>query len=429
MTRLHFSALLTALLLTATSAAARAAEYHVAPTGNDEAAGSASKPWRTLQKAADTVKEGDRVIVADGTYAGFSIGEKAFGPRRVVFQARNRWKARITSPATEYGGEDGIAIVSASYVTIDGFEVTRAPRAGIGVRSLGPDETGVDTRGNIIRNCYSHDNGRWGAEEGAHDGIFTGYALDVLIEYNRVEHNAEHGIYVSNSADNPIIRNNVVKGNYAQGIQINGDGEMDGDGIISNWEISGNVVTENSIAGGSTAINLDGAINGRAFNNLIYANGKGGFVLWKGNGNAPARNNLIYNNTIYQPGGTKAAIVFYTEAADNLVFNNILYSRAGGIEVDEEAGRGNRHDFNLLLSVIADSRADRKLGAHEASPPVAELFADIGAWNLRPRPGGPAIGAGTPTFTDRKAAAADLEGRPRSGAPDIGCYQSTPPVR
>jgi parallel beta-helix repeat protein len=424
MPKIFFGRTLASLALLIGAGELQAAEYHVATTGNDDAKGTAEAPWRTLQKAADTVQGGDRVIVADGAYRGFSLGEKSFGPRGVTFQARNRWKARITSPAEEYGGEDGIAIVSASYVTIDGFEVTRAPRAGIAVRSFGPDETGGDTRNNVIRNCWSHDNGVWGAEEGAHDGIFTGYALNVLIENNLVERNAEHGIYVSNSADNPVIRNNVVKGNWAQGIQINGDGEMDGDGIIRNWEISGNVIAENSIKGGSTAINLDGAVDGRAFNNLLYHNGKGGFVLWKGNGNAPASNNVIFNNTIYQPKGTKAAIVFYTEAANNLVFNNVLYSRAGGIEFDEEAGKGNRHDFNLVSSIMGEG----KLGPHESSPPVATLFADPAAGNLRPRAASPLIGKGTATFADRKVAPVDLEGRarPQNGAPDIGCYQTAP---
>jgi parallel beta-helix repeat protein len=399
-------------------------EFVVAPGGNDRASGRPGQPWRTLQKAADTVEEGDRVVVEDGDYRGFTVDERDFGPRRVTFVARNKWKARVTSPSLKYGKNDGIAIVSSSYVTIDGFEVTGAKRAGIVVRSFPPEPAGKDTRDNIIRNCWSHDNGVWGKAEGAHDGIFTGWAYNVLIEGNRVERNAEHGIYVSNSADNPIIRNNVVKGNWAQGIQINADGELDGDGIITNWEISGNVVTENSLKGGSTAINLDGAVRGRAFNNLIHGNGRGGFVLWQGNGNSSSNENVFFNNTVYNPRGDKAAFIFYTGAANNVVFNNILYSPIGGIEIDEEAGKGNRHDFNLVASVYGKG----KLAANESSPPVTALFIDPARGNLRPSPGGPSIDKGTAGFAGRQVSTVDLEGRPRAqnSAPDVGCYESSP---
>ena len=35
---------------------ARAATYHVASTGSDSNSGSQASPWRTLQKAANTVR-------------------------------------------------------------------------------------------------------------------------------------------------------------------------------------------------------------------------------------------------------------------------------------------------------------------------------------------------------------------------------------
>src|SRR5882672_7483675 len=47
--------------------------FYVAPTGSDTAPGSSASPWRTLQKAANTVRAGDLVIVRAGTYAGFDL--------------------------------------------------------------------------------------------------------------------------------------------------------------------------------------------------------------------------------------------------------------------------------------------------------------------------------------------------------------------
>ena len=404
------------------AAPALAEEYFVSPNGSDKASGKAGAPWKTLQKAAETVTGGDRVTVEDGEYRGFSLEDKQFGPKRVVFVARNKWQARITKPGPGRGENDGISMVAASYVTIDGFEVTRQPRAGIVARSFDPDPTGTDTRNNIIQNCWAHGNGAGNEGGGAHDGIFTGWALNVLIQNNLVERNGEHGIYVSNSADNPIIRNNIVRRNHAQGIQINGDGDLDGDGVITNWEISGNQVYENSLKGGSTAINLDGAAKGRAFNNLLYGNGKGGFVLWQGNGSQASNDNVFYNNTVYNPAGTKAAFILYTGAARNIIFNNIFYSKNGGIEDDKyEAGEGNQHDFNLVKNVLGKS----KLGKNEASPPVEAIFVDPAKGDFRLKPGSPAIDKGTAAFAGRKVGGPDLEGRARSaGVPDIGCYEA-----
>src|SRR5262245_23521824 len=46
--------------------------YVVSTTVSDANAGTAASPWKTLQKAADTVKAGDTVTVNAGDYEGFS---------------------------------------------------------------------------------------------------------------------------------------------------------------------------------------------------------------------------------------------------------------------------------------------------------------------------------------------------------------------
>ena len=352
--------------------------------------------------------------MARGSGEGQNDGQKPDPP----IAARNRWKARITSAPAEAGSYGGIYLRSSTNVTIDGFEILKMPRAGVAVVSDGPDVTGADTRGNIVRNCWSHDNGA-NQGMGASDGVFTGYALDVLIEGNLIENNAEHGIYVSNSADNPIVRNNIVRGNFAQGIQINADGDLPGDGVITNWEISGNELSGNSLRGGSTAINLDGAVGGRAFNNLLHGNGKAGFVLWRGNGKSGSSANVFFNNTVYHPAGTKAAFLLYTDAADNVIFNNILYSRAGGLNA-EESGAGNQHDHNLLASVV-----ESEAGPNEAMPDALTLFVDAPGGNFNLRPGSAAVDRGVASFAGKPASTSDRQGRarPAGAALDIGCYE------
>jgi len=55
-------------VLFVTAGGGRTAEYSVSPRGDDVGPGSASKPFRTIQKAADVMKPGDVCIIRAGTY-------------------------------------------------------------------------------------------------------------------------------------------------------------------------------------------------------------------------------------------------------------------------------------------------------------------------------------------------------------------------
>src|SRR4051812_16002194 len=71
-------------------------------------------------------------------------------------------------------------------------------------------------------------------------GIFSGFSDDLLIENNTASRSVnQHGIYVSNSGDRPIIRNNTLWGNHDCGIHMNDDVTQGGDGIISNALVEG----------------------------------------------------------------------------------------------------------------------------------------------------------------------------------------------
>jgi len=61
--------------------------YYVAETGSDAGAGTQAAPWRTLQKAADTVAAGDVVTVHPGTYQGFDLRTDGTAAAPIVFNA------------------------------------------------------------------------------------------------------------------------------------------------------------------------------------------------------------------------------------------------------------------------------------------------------------------------------------------------------
>jgi len=59
---LAIAALLAIALANTPAAAAPLRTFYVDPAGNDSAAGSSTNPWRTLQKAANTLRPDDLVI-------------------------------------------------------------------------------------------------------------------------------------------------------------------------------------------------------------------------------------------------------------------------------------------------------------------------------------------------------------------------------
>jgi parallel beta-helix repeat protein len=395
------------------ASAAWAADYWVAPNGSDSSAGTQSAPWATIQHAADTMQPGDSVTVGDGSYAGFWMkNRQGDAQHRFTFRAQNALGAKITGPSpTASDPNDSVQLVSVSFATIDGFDVTGAPRAGILIRTFG-DDTGADTTDNVVQNCRSHDNGA-GVTAGRHDGIFTGFAQNVVVQNNEVDHNSEHGIYVSNSADNPVIRGNRSHDNKANGIQINGDASTGGDGVISSWLIENNIVAAN---GGASAINLDGATFGALRNNLVYGNARGGIALFMGDSAEASHDNVVVDNTVFDPQGSRFAIQIDNGADNNVVFDNVFWSASSGMEIGTV--NGLVHDYNVVSSYVGGSA-----GAHESTPDVSLLF--VSASNDDYRPGPALIGQGTGTLSGVSVPPLDLHGnaRPQDGTFDIGCLE------
>ncbi len=404
---------LSALAMVCVTTAAWGSDFSVGPNGSDSAAGGPTAPWATVQHAVDVMQPGDTVTVADGSYAGFWMkNRQGDAQHRFTIRSQNPLGAKITGPSpTSNDPNDSVQLVSVSFATIDGFDVTGAPRAGISIRTFG-DETGADTTDDIVQNCRSHDNGA-GVTAGRHDGVFTGFAQNVLIQDNEVDGNAEHGIYVSNSADNPVVRGNKSHDNKANGLQINADGSTGGDGVISHWLMENNVVYGN---GGAAAINLDGATFGILRNNLVYGNAKGGIALFMGDSVEASHDNVVVGNTVYDPSGTRFAVQIDNGADNNVVFDNVFWSAASGMEI----GTVNNlsHDYNVVSSYSGGTAS-----AHESSPPAAQLFVNAASSDYHP--GAALIGQGMATYGGATAPGTDLEGnaRPQTGACDIGCYE------
>ena len=402
------------LLLEALEGRLPLATLYVSTLGNDANDGSSATPWRTLQKAANTVNPGDTVIVRPGSYVGFHLTRDGTAADRITFQAEDGVSITQRNATTA----DGINLEGADYITIENFTVNGMPRAGI--RS-------VTNQHVIIRNNRMDQNTMW--------GILTGFSDDLLIEGNVASRSqVEHGIYVSNSGDRPIIRNNTSWGNRANGIHMNGDVSLGGDGIISGALVENNIIYENGVGGGS-GINGDGVQNSRFQNNLIYNNHASGISLYRIDGGGGASGNVVANNTIVQASDSRWAINISDGSTSNTVVNNILYtshSFRGSITISEDSLSGFVSDYNVVMSrfttddgssvmTLAQWQATTGQDTHSIIATPSQLFVNVAASDYHLAATSPAVDAGT----ENQAPTADLDNvaRPSGVNYDIGAYE------
>ncbi|MFP4248908.1 MAG: right-handed parallel beta-helix repeat-containing protein [Armatimonadota bacterium] len=106
------------MTLAMTCGMTHAAEYYLAPDGDDAAAGTREAPWQSLQKANETLEAGDTAIFLPGEYAG-SIAPVASGTAGapITYRSAEPRAARVMPD----GGGALIALDGHEHVTIAGF--------------------------------------------------------------------------------------------------------------------------------------------------------------------------------------------------------------------------------------------------------------------------------------------------------------------
>lgn len=384
------------------------APRYIASTGNDAAAGTIQAPWKTLQHAADRAVPGSQFHVRPGHYAGFQLTRSGASEAPIVFLADSG--AIIDTPGPT---DDGINLEGASYVVIEGFEVSRAGRAGI--RSVVNHHV-------TIRKNRTDQNGMW--------GIFSGYSDYIVIENNVTtrSHN-EHGIYVSSATDHPVIRENQVWGNRVNGIHLNsGTGQL-----VTGALVERNTIFDNG-AGGGSGINADGLQKSLIQSNLLYGNHGSGISLYRDTGDRPAFQNAIVNNTVVQPADGRWALNIQNASTGNTACNNILLHESrskGSICVAIDCLDGFHCDHNILSNgfstnrgiTVMDLQKWRQATRQDRDSIIAapkDLFVNAGSHDFHQVAASPSIGAGTWYRTP----ALDLDGNTRPLArPDIGALQ------
>lgn len=383
-------------------------------SANPETTYPISETFEAIQAASDAALPGDLIIITPGRYGGVQAEEKGgedgayihflgWGdPGSVIIDAP-------ADPEVSYLRHHFYFIDSHHYIFQNlAFEGAEAA----GIFSAGYFEaTGHFSHHFVVLDVYSHDNGTWGLHTTA-----TNY---ILIQDSFFTNSGEeHGVYISGSGDNVVIRRNVFQGNIASGVQVNADpqtatsvvfywlqastgdtcewsdadvefegaatwddlkacydsqglpdlGEYFEDGLSENIIIEQNVITGNGDAGGA-GINLAAMHNSTIRNNLIYGNFAAGIACWDNAYNEEkglvesafgCQDVRILNNTIVDETGGRGALILNNYARNMVIFNNIIIrgDREDAYELANNSGTGLQSGSNYYSARYDEESPD-----------------------------------------------------------------------
>ncbi len=346
-----------------------AAEYYVddSSTAKDVNPGSSTSPWRTIQKAADTVREGDTVHVAPGVYnAAVTVRTSGSAAKRIRFLSDTRGGATINVT-----GVASVWQISGSYIDVVGFDISSTDSSINGAR-LGINVEASNCRiiGNIIHDipaaAGTGGSGGAGIGIGTYPTVTSGNECVGNFVHHigpRTANNKIHGIYVRDRYC--LVANNITFANAGSG--------------ITSWHYATNMTV---------------------VNNLVFGNTYGGIVV--GGDVLTNAGTLLANNIVINNSNAPAISEFGKTGTDNRYLNNCVY---GNTYSGQPTTFSLKNGLVALNTVTADARfvnfkADGSGDYH--------LFADSSC-----------IDTGTTTG----ALPTDFDGRARGATYDIGPYE------
>ena len=420
--------------------------YFVAPNGDDTNSGTEAQPWKTLQKAANTLIAGDTVFVKAGNYNERVIVQNSgTAGHPVVFSKYQDDTVIIDGTGISWGANwNGLFDISdKTHIQITGLQVMHSDYAGFWIENSGYIS---------IENCYTYDSfssgiGVWNSnniridnneiELACNDGeqecisIAKSYNCDVFenhIHNNGQGTNGGEGIDVKQGSHDINVYKNLVHhlnnrlGIYADAWDLH----------TYNINIYQNVIHHCSETGLAVASENGGLIeNVKIFNNIIYLNKYGGIELgsWSDagfNGEKPIENIQIINNTCYKNGaydnGWGYGIEIDNPDANNIIIrNNICSENNAQIAIQQIEGEGIV-DHNLFFGNNSASGCVYGTESIIGNP----LFTNADVFDFHLSVNSPAIDNGSAA----DAPEIDFEGnnRPFGNGFDIGAYENILPL-
>jgi parallel beta-helix repeat protein len=235
---------------------------YVDPSKGDDA-NAGDKPSAALQslaRALTLVRPGYRLVLSSGRYQEGELHPEVFGKRGRPIILQGTGRAVIDAA----GAERGILLVGASYLTLDGIEVTGATQSGIEIRdTFGQAVVEPGTTSLMLHRCFLHDNGR--------RGLYVDTATAISVDACTITKNGSRGIEIN--AGGLAVARTLVAQNPDTGLWLIGD---------STVTVTGSSFVDNPNDGvlidASDLTMTGGTVRGSANGGLRFKNGSTGLV-------------------------------------------------------------------------------------------------------------------------------------------------------
>lgn len=357
--------------------------YWVSTTGSDSNPGTQTRPFRTIQKAANIVVPGTTVHVMPGTYVeNVTISRSGTSSARIIFKSEQKWGARIHAKNYKSWNiqiANGINYIDLVDFNIEGY--TDGTGAVYGILIYGNSNR---VMGNHIHHLTSPSTSttNYQATTAISLGAFTGVTGPIR-RYNQAINNVIHdlravgstvksgtGIYIQHEYNDAI--NNLVYNCARHCIQIN-------------HESGHNKVINNTIARSYNDAGIMMAVGGDGESHVAD------YIV--------IANNIVVDSNAGLKTWAQSPSSFGTH---NIWMNNLTYNNSSNISW------GN-------VTSSTQHPADQN-GLH-----VNPLFVDKTNGNFRLQSGSPAVNRGNNNYMSPK----DLDGisRPQAGTIDMGGYE------
>ncbi|MFZ4763408.1 MAG: right-handed parallel beta-helix repeat-containing protein [Roseimicrobium sp.] len=371
----------------------RGADYYVAAAGDDTGPGTKEQPWRTISKAAATMRAGDTGHVLPGTYnEKVLLVQSGSEGKPITLQADGN--VAISGKGIE--GENIVHIKNASHIRVVGFEIrdNLKVRDGSGLRVegacshvelkgcriheiRGKDAMGITIYGSnaeqpisdiLISDCEIFNCEPARSEALTLNGNVTNFRIlnNIVRDVNNIGICMIGGESWLNGDPSKVTRNGLCKGNKVSRARANyGDGYAAGIYVDGGSNI---VVEENEVTGCNLGIEVGAENQGTVTrditvkNNRIYQNQKAG-IVFGGYDSKTGRvrdcvfeSNLCYHNDTHEDRNGELWIQW---SNNNTVKSNIFW--AGGEAMLMQSGLGAK------ANVIDGNIWYTEAGAEEAN--------------------------------------------------------------
>jgi len=342
------------------------------------------RDYTLIQQAVDAAREGDRIMVAEGTYSEqvrLKEGITLEGGWNKQFTQRDIEKYPAVIDAK---GKEGWVVFSASKTVLDGFTIQNATQVKTEKEEYGSGVYCLSVQQAVIRNNTLQQN--------EPSGLYAGNSQLTVVS-NHIVKNARAGIHLDKGST-LIIQSNFIERNKEAGISSQSK-------VPVQIEVGLNRIFQN----GRSGIDCQNA-SGKIYNNIVYGNRESGI-------RARITPLEVINNTIVE--NAQAGVVIDDQSKEITIKNNILaFNGESGIM---SAQKG--YSYNLLFANAKTGDCDSNClpcirGQHagyedeESFRKISHIiadprFVDPNGQDYHLLPGSPAIDAGdsNPVYADK----------------------------